>query len=158
MQEMRKKQQHNIMGASTASNLSSYSNVPTQATNDSFEHKDNAKRTLQHVSAHVNTTYSKQAPEQSDSRRSHLSSKPNTNTNTNLTMKTQMNSLLGHGQERTTHHRYSQSPVRKEYKPANISSSSNTSLHSHQPHQRDSSLTKDSSLLAKSKPIGSFAK
>jgi hypothetical protein len=66
-------------------------------------------------------------------------------------MKTSMHNLLGYGQEKS-HHRYSQSPVRKEYKPANISTNSNASI-----QQRDSSQTRSQVNISGNKPC-SFTK
>jgi len=86
--------------------------VPTQATNDSFENKD-TKRGANINSSSLNNNLinnsnskirnsSEKLHEQSDSRR--LGSTKST-LNSNSTMKTQMNNLLGYGQDRNTHHR-----------------------------------------------------
>jgi len=104
MHEMRKKQQQNLMGASTASNLSNYSNVPTQATNsnDSFNtdtRKNNNINSNNNSSSkikNINSNSNSQLQEQCDSKKmSNSLNKPVLNTNTNMSMKTQMNNLLG---------------------------------------------------------------
>jgi hypothetical protein len=58
MHEMRKKQQQNLMGASTASNLSNYSNVPTQDTNSNYSFNADIRGKNNNTNSNSNTNSS----------------------------------------------------------------------------------------------------